>query len=46
LIAARRIVIAFETVAIPEAIVLPASAAAATMLDRAFAEIGHDPDTR
>ena len=45
-IAARRIVIAFETVAIPEAIVLPASAAAATMLDRAFAEIGHDPDTR
>ena len=43
---ARQILVAFEPVAIPGAIMLPASAAAAAVLDRAFAEIGHDPDAR
>jgi uncharacterized protein (DUF58 family) len=42
----RQILVAFEPVAIPGVIVLPASAAAAAVLDRAFAEIGHDPDVR
>jgi uncharacterized protein (DUF58 family) len=42
----RQILVAFEPAAIPGAIVLPASAAAAAVLDRAFAEIGHDPDVR
>lgn len=42
---ARQILVAFEPASIPGAIVLPASAAAA-VLDRAFAEFGHDPDAR
>lgn len=42
----HQILVAFESAAIPGAIMLPASAAAAAVLDRAFAEIGHDPDIR
>ena len=43
---AGQILVAFEPAAIPGAIMLPASAAAAAVLDRTFAEIGHDPDAR
>ena len=43
---ACRLVVAFAPAAIPGAITLPASAAAAAELDRAFAAIGHDPDAR
>jgi uncharacterized protein (DUF58 family) len=44
--AACRLVVAFSPAAIPGAITLPASAAAAAELDRALAAIGHDPDAR
>lgn len=44
--AARAVIVAFEPAVMPEAIVLPASPAASAVLDRAFAEIGHDPDIR
>lgn len=43
---ARLIKVAFEPVALPGAIALPASGAAAAALDRAFVEISHDPDAR
>ena len=43
--AGRRLVIAFVPVVGSDVIRLPAAADAAAMLDRAFAEIGHDPDT-
>jgi uncharacterized protein (DUF58 family) len=42
----HQIIVAFESAAIPGAIMIPASAAGAAVLDRAFAEIGHDPDVR
>jgi uncharacterized protein (DUF58 family) len=43
--AGRRLVIAFVPAVGSDVIRLPAAADAAAMLDRAFAEIGHDPDT-
>jgi uncharacterized protein (DUF58 family) len=43
---ARRLVVAFEPMEIPDTIHVPASPSAAALLDKALAEIGHDPDTR